>query len=176
MSPFEDLIRKNIVSRKEHFQNVEEQVVTANKFASFAVDVPDMEEHVALLQRRHMFMQIMVPTFAKQDDHGGVAVLGLARISLQDFIHQTKEGCQKECRDLQFEIAKVVIWRDRTRSSTPDIASSDGGHAGPSATVPKKMVGSKELDECSKVVATLGTEAPWRYKLAFTQFLGMSRS
>ena len=163
-------IRKQIDSLKEQLNKVQEQVSTSSQLATVAVDVPNMEEYVTLLERRHHFMKIMFLTYAEKEDHGGAAELGLENINIADFNRTETDG-----KDLQAVIDKVNNWLQETEAKTPSVASSSSGLDGSSQIVEQKIAWGEKLDKYSKEIVTEWGKFSWRCKLAFKHLFGMLR-
>ena len=161
-------IRKQIDSLKEQLNKVQEQVSTSSQLATVAVDVPNMEECVTLLERRHHFMKIMFLTDAEKEDHGGAAELGLENINIADFNRTETDG-----KDLQAVIDKVNNWLNKTEAKTPSVASSSSGLDGSSQIVEQKIAWGEKLDKYSKDIETEWGKFSWRCKLASNKFFWM---
>ena len=118
-------IRKQIDILKEQLSKVQVQVNTSSQLATVALDVPNLEEYSALLERRHHFMQIMLLTYAEKDRHGGAARLELENITVEEFNKTDEDG-----RNLQQMIDKVETWLDETPAIASSVASSCSGNGG----------------------------------------------
>ena len=154
-------IRKHIDSLKKEFKAVQEQVSTSSQLAQVAVDVPNLDEYVSLLDRRNHFMQIMLLSYEEQDANGGAASLRLEGITSAEFNQK-----ESECRELQELIDKVNTW-SKDVVATQSNPASQSGDEGPTRIVEKKIMTGEKLEECSKEIQDMWNTLSWRSKLAF---------
>ena len=164
-------IRKKIDGLKQEFKAVQEQVSTSSQLATVAVDVPNLDEYVHLLDRRFNFMQIMLLSYAEKAADGGAAALGLKNITSDEF-----NQAESDCQGLQVLIDKVNTWSKETPVATQSNSSSPGGDEESSRIDAKKIVSGEKLDECSKETMEIWNTLSWRSKLALKNCPGMLRS